>query len=78
MKVRIASSTEISSQDLENAEIASELGMTRIATPEEFRDTLRETTEIVLAKHVVESLAEEGITPDEFVAMLLNSVKATH
>lgn len=78
MKVRIASSNEIAPEDIAAAIDAEEIGEVQIGTPADFAKTLRETEEIVLAQQVVDELAKEGITPDEFVAMLLKSAKATH
>lgn len=78
MKVRIASSLAMSPEAVQELRDAADEGLLPEVTTAEFAKTMQGVETISLAPNVAAYLKSEGITPDEFVASILKSIKATH
>ena len=75
MKITI-SDTDISPEEID--EIKENKDLIKEASPEEFKKVMLRTKHIELSPQVVEFAAKElGMTPDEFIAMLLKQAGAS-
>ena len=69
MKIRIAKAGEIPDDVVEEAELASDMGLIPEASQEQMAEAMDSVQEIVISEQVMEFLMENNISVDEFMGM---------